>query len=70
MYELIRARTVASQMASAKVLNTTYTFNPEGTQQEWVAKGQRILFAGFLVLYGKEDEEEEGGEQTLPALDK
>lgn len=70
LYELIWARTVASQMASAKVLNTTYTFNPEGTQQEWVAKGQRILFAGFLVLYGKEDEEEEGGEQTLPALDK
>lgn len=38
LYELIWARTVASQMASAKVLNTTYTFNPEGTKQEWVAK--------------------------------
>lgn len=70
LYELIWARTVASQMASAKVLNTTYTFNPEGTKQEWVAKGQRILFAWFLVLYGKDDEDEEGGEQTLPALNK
>ena len=29
LYELIWSRTVASQMASAKVLNTTYTFNPE-----------------------------------------
>ncbi len=29
LYELIWARTVASQMASAKVLNTTYVFNPE-----------------------------------------
>lgn len=38
LYELIWARTVASQMASAKVLNTTYTFNPEGTKQEWIAK--------------------------------
>lgn len=44
LYELIWARTVASQMASAKVLNTTYTFVPEGTKQEWVAKGKRIVF--------------------------
>lgn len=71
LYELIWARTVASQMASAKVLNTTYTFVPDGTKQEWVAKGKRIVFAGFLALYGQDEEnEEEGGEQTLPALEK
>lgn len=69
LYELIWARTVASQMASAKLLSTTYTFTPEGTQQQWLARGLRVVFAGFLLLYGRDDEDEDG-EQTLPALDK
>ena len=38
LYELIWARTVASQMASAKLLSTTYAFTPEGTQQQWTAR--------------------------------
>lgn len=70
LYELIWARTVASQMSSAKLLSTTYTFIPEGTKQEWVAKGLRVVFPGFLVLYGRDEEEEEGGEQTLPHIEK
>lgn len=70
LYKLIWERTVASQMQTARVETTTYTFVPEGISQKWQTKGQVILFDGFMKLYteGKDDEEEEEGEVTLPAL--
>jgi len=72
LYKLIWERTVASQMQAAKIETTTYNFVPEGHDQKWQTKWQVILFDGFMKLYteGKDDEDEEEGEVTLPAIKK
>lgn len=52
LYTLIWQRTVASQMQEAQIETTTYTFQPKSvTTQEWQAKGQVIVFDGFMKLY-------------------
>lgn len=71
LYKLIWERTVASQMKEAIVEGTTYTFSPvRFTDQEWIAKGEVILFAGFMKLYveGTDDEEEAGETSRLPEI--
>lgn len=63
LYDLIRRRTLASQMAPAKLENTTITIsindgekqnNSSKTNDKLVfeAKGQVVLFEGFLRVYG------------------
>jgi DNA topoisomerase I len=54
LYRLIWLRTVASQMASAEVENTTYDFMPAGLDHHWTITGEVITFDGFLVLYEKQ----------------
>ena len=52
LYALIWNRTIASQMKEAKIQTTTYTFTPEVDQkQSWIAKGEVIVFPGFMKLY-------------------
>ena len=70
LYKLIWERTVASQMKEADVETTTYSFKPDAADQEWVAKGEVIKFAGFMKLYveGTDEEAEEEGNSRLPAL--
>ena len=48
LYNLIWSRTVATQMANAKVAKTTITLS-----HDFVAKGEVIVFDGFLKVYGK-----------------
>lgn len=57
LYDLIRRRTLASQMAPAKLENTTITIEISGQKLVFEAKGQVVLFDGFLRVYGggKED---------------
>jgi len=52
LYALIWKRTVATQMSSAKVSNTTYKISG-GTNKkyEFIAKGTKILFPGFMKVY-------------------
>ncbi len=63
LYDLIRRRTLASQMAPAKLENTTITIsindgekqnNSSKTNDKLVfeARGQVVLFDGFLRVYG------------------
>ena len=63
LYDLIRRRTLASQMAPAKLENTTITISiNDGEKQNnsskandklvFEAKGQVVLFDGFLRVYG------------------
>ena len=63
LYDLIRRRTLASQMAPAKLENTTITIGiNDGEEQSssgktnnklvFEAKGQVVLFDGFLRVYG------------------
>ncbi len=48
LYQLIWSRTLATQMANAKVAKTTITLS-----NEFTAKGEVVVFDGFLKVYGK-----------------
>ncbi len=48
LYSLIWARTVATQMTNAKVAKTTISLS-----HNFVAKGEVVIFDGFLKVYGK-----------------
>jgi DNA topoisomerase-1 len=63
LYKLIWQRFVASQMAAAKFWDTTVTVEAGPTL--WRVKGERLLFPGFLKVYGKIDDNAE-----LPKLTK
>ena len=63
LYDLIRRRTLASQMAPAKLENTTITISINDREEQnnssktndkliFEAKGQVVLFDGFLRVYG------------------
>ncbi len=63
LYDLIRRRTLASQMAPAKLENTTITISINDEEEQnsssktndklvFEAKGQVVLFDGFLRVYG------------------
>lgn len=71
LYDLIRRRTLASQMAPAKLENTTVTINinsdtPEVAATTFAAKGQVIIFDGFLRVYGTTAKDD----AILPAVKK
>ena len=60
LYRLIWARTVATQMANAKVAKTTIKIAAEESAQQssekteiFIAKGEVVVFDGFLKIYGK-----------------
>ncbi|MEO5690981.1 MAG: DNA topoisomerase, partial [Candidatus Saccharimonadales bacterium] len=52
LYDLIRRRTLASQMAPAKLEKTEITIDVSAAKQDLVAKGEVIVFPGFLAVYG------------------
>lgn len=59
LYHLIRSRTLATQMANAKVAKTTVKLS-----HDFVAKGEVVIFDGFLKVYGNAKDTE------LPPLKK
>ena len=70
LYDLIWKRTVASQMADAKVLRTEITIQSDKRAELFRTQATRILFDGFLKLYleGTDDAAEESDEVILPDL--
>jgi DNA topoisomerase-1 len=55
LYDLIRRRTLASQMAQAKLEKTEITITlskGKSTKDSLVAKGEVVIFPGFLAVYG------------------
>lgn len=72
LYELIWKRTLASQMADARLEKTTVDIEASTNNAVFKATGEVLKFDGFLKLYleGKDDEDEEGGEEAgvLPPL--
>ena len=70
LYELIWRRTVASQMADAKLSTTSVRFEgtAAGKQLELTASGTTITFKGFLAVYDETREEETEAEAKLPIL--
>lgn len=52
LYNLIRTRTLASQMAPAKLEKTVVTITISTGKERFEAKGEVIIFDGFLKVYG------------------
>ena len=52
LYTLIRNRTLASQMAPAKLEKTVVTVTVSTSKEVFEAKGEVIIFDGFLRVYG------------------
>ncbi len=61
LYKLIWSRFMASQMAAARFHDTNVTVKCAHT--EWKAKGERLLFSGFLVVNPQKEEN-----PPLPAM--
>lgn len=53
LYQLIRARALASQMSEAQTERTTVVITNNKNNVEFIAKGEIIVFDGFLKVYGK-----------------
>ncbi|MCT8329866.1 type I DNA topoisomerase [Albidovulum sediminis] len=69
LYELIWKRTLASQMAAARLERTTVDIGSADGEVELRATGQVVLFDGFLKVYdeGRDDDGEENGAR-LPQI--
>lgn len=71
LYQLIYKRTLASQMANAKIEKTVIDIGNSKLPQHFEAQGEVIVFDGFLKVYGiikTEDDEEENNEKLLPKV--
>ncbi|MBR2423986.1 MAG: type I DNA topoisomerase [Tidjanibacter sp.] len=68
LYELIWKRTVASQMASAKIDKTIVSISISGHEERFVAVGEQLRFEGFMKLYSESVEEESEGESAVLPL--
>ena len=64
LYNLIRSRTLASQMAPAKLEKTTVSITVSTGKLVFEAKGEVIIFDGFLRVYGGSKKEAD----LLPAM--
>jgi DNA topoisomerase I len=58
LYTLIRGRALASQMAPAKLERTTITIAISGLKERFEAKGEVVLFPGFMKVYGANKKED------------
>ena len=69
LYELIWKRTVASQMADAKVMKTDIKVGSDKGTELFSIQATEVLFDGFLKLYiESQDEPQEEDEVMLPEL--
>ena len=72
LYELIWKRTIASQMADAKLEKTTVDIEVSTNKAVFKAKGEVLKFDGFLKVYleSRDDEDDEDKEDTgvLPPM--
>lgn len=64
LYDLIRRRTLASQMAPAQLEKTVITIAISTSNKAFEAKGEVIVFDGFLKVYGASKKDPD----ILPAM--
>ena len=72
LYELIRKRALASQMADAGLERTTISISINGKKEKFVATGEVITFDGFLQVYREsydDDNENEQENGLLPRVE-
>ncbi|HPY82387.1 MAG TPA: type I DNA topoisomerase, partial [Bacteroidales bacterium] len=73
LYDLIRKRTIASQMSDAQLEKTVVLINIKGVEDvNFIVKGEVIVFDGFLKMYieSTDDETDEEHTASLPPLSK
>lgn len=70
LYDLIRKRTIASQMSNAEIEKTTATISMSGSKDVFTAVGEVIKFEGFLKVYSetREDDSDEKVITILPQI--
>ena len=68
LYDLIWKRTVASQMKSAKIMNTVVSI--EAGECLFEARGKAIEFPGFLSIYNESTDSKNEDDKMLPILNK
>ncbi|VDH03825.1 type I DNA topoisomerase [Bergeyella zoohelcum] len=71
LYQLIYRRTLASQMAQAKIEKTTISIGDKKLSTHFEAQGEVIVFDGFLRAYDmmKEENDDEPVEGMLPKVE-
>ncbi len=70
LYDLIRKRTLASQMAAAEIERTVATISVSNAPEHFTATGEVLLFDGFLRLYSEsvDDDHAEDAGGKLPQM--
>jgi len=70
LYDLIRKRAIASQMADAKTEKTNIIISDSTDSYSFIATGETIIFDGFLKLYieSTDDDNAEETTSTLPNI--
>ncbi len=70
LYELIWKRTIASQMAQSKVLNTSIAIASDRRPELFTLQSAELLFDGFMKVYmeGRDDDSAEDTEIMLPSI--
>jgi DNA topoisomerase-1 len=68
LYDLIWKRTIASQMAAARMERTTVDILSPDAQVGFRATGQVVQFDGFLKVYDEGRDDEEDDDARLPQL--
>ncbi len=61
LYELIWKRTIASQMANAKLEKTSVIIDISTSKENFIATGEVIKFDGFLKVYLESTDDEDNG---------
>ena len=72
LYDLIWKRTIASQMADAELEKTNIYINISGSNYQFIASGEVIIFDGFLKVYLESTDDEPDAETSgiLPTMKK
>ncbi len=70
MYSLIWKRTIASQMSNARMERTTVNIGISKTSKKFVAKGEVLIFDGFLKVYleSTDEADQQAKSGVLPPL--
>lgn len=68
LYDLIRKRTLASQMADAVLEKTVVTISSSKSNEELIATGEVIKFDGFLKVYMESTDGEEDDDETTEGM--
>ncbi len=71
LYDLIWKRTIASQMSEAQLEKTTVNIDISTAEEKFIARGEILIFDGFLKVYHESTDEEgneEGPKGLLPPI--